>query len=342
MRTLTILASSLIALAACADVGPFRATGSESTADGGMGTTSDGASGMEPDGAVVDDGVPVLVASPPARPSSLAVTPAHVYWVQLDNAKLGRVAKTGGSLQAIDIGSYPDGLTARASEVYWVATDGIRRASDAAFASTAVHTATGLVDALAVTDSSVLFFERGAGVGNDQLRSVPRGGGSPQTLRASLTSPRAVAVAGSTLYTATSDAIEQAPLATPTSATLVASATNGRLSVTTSRACWTVRPNPNLYATEVWCRAQGAAAVQIATAPQYVHALLVTASAVYWIPQANNASTTIQVHRFATGVTSTVWTPPAGWFATALATDGGDLYWLATNDVTGQIWRRAL
>lgn len=344
MRTLMTSTSVMLALAGCADLGPFRAQGDDAQTDGGV--ASDG---RTIDGAITDSGgggggEPMLLANAPARPTHLAVTAGYVYWAQLEDKKIGRAPTTGGSAQAIDGGGYGAGLIGRDTDVYWVAGNALRTASDAAFVAAApLYTSSStLYSTLAVSSTDVLFFEDGSGVDGEQLRTIERGGGSPQTARSPLVSPMALAVEASTLYVAAYGAIDQAPLANPTSTTVVASVSAGRLAVAGSRVCWTVRPDPNAYTIEVWCRAQGSDAVRIATAPQAVFALVVTSSHAYWIPQSNAATTKIQRYSFATGATSTVFTPETGWFATDLASDGTHLYWLETDDATGHVWRRSL
>jgi hypothetical protein len=333
----------LLVLAACSNLGPFRAHGDDDDSDGGDG-------GVTTDGRAVDgapgDGTqlvtPMKLADAPSMPSLFAVAAGYVYWSQLGDSKIGRVAKSGGAVQATAAGGVALSLETRDGDVYWVASDAIRHASDGDFtAGTPLVSSTDLESPLAVSADDVYFFEDGIGVGNDELHKVARGGGSPQLLRSNLGGPRTLAIDGTTLYVAQGLTLEKSTLASPASTSQVAAVSTGRIAAAGGRVCWVSQPDSNVSAHEVWCAYMGGKQ-KIATASQAIMGLAMSASAVYWIPQDTSGSTEVWSHSFATNQNLQIWFPPTGFVVIGVAVDASALYWLTTNDTTGEVWKQPL
>ncbi len=335
--------TSLFVLGACANIGPFRANGE----GGGSGDAGVAGDGRTSDGSVVIDAnlevVPVKLADVSGNPQHIAVSNGYLYWTQLADHKIGRVAKAGGSAQLIDAGGAAYPIATHGGAVFWSTGDDIREASDANFtASAPLHTSTDLLSGLALSTTDFYFFESGIGVGNDELYKRPRSGGSPQLIRSNLSGPRDLAIDGTTLYVAHGSLIQKSALATPTSTTDVDTVSTNRLASGGGRACWVHQPDVNVQTRELWCSSPTAGKNKVATAGQQFLSMAVSSTHVFFIPQANDGSTEIFAYNFATQQISFVAAPPAGTLAISLAVDTSALYWLTSDDVNGEIWKLAL
>jgi hypothetical protein len=339
MRTTIAIA---LLLGACSNLGPFRAhgdgDGDDDASDGGI--TSDG---RAVDGALADGTntvTPTKLVSAGGRPIELAVSSGYVYWTQLDDSKIGRVAKSGGAAQTIAAGGIPQEPTTRDADIYWVASDGIHHASDGSFtASAALYTSTDILVPLAISANDIYFFEDGIGVGNDKLRTLARAGGTPQLIRSDLDGPRTLSIDGSSLYVAHGLTLEKSALATPTSTSLIDAVSTGQLATAAGRACWVTHPDPNVQTREIWCAILGGKQ-KIATAAQQVMSIAMSSSALFWIAQDNTGTTQLWSYDFVTGVKSPLWQQATGTYALSLAVDASTLYWLTTtDDVNGEIWQ---
>lgn len=334
----------ILALGACANVGPFRAASDEGgTGDGGVttdGRTNDGTM-------VLVDADPTVMATKLANvsggPFELAVTNGYVYWTQLDDSKIGRVAKSGGSVQTMSPGGTPLSFEARDGDVYWVMNREIHKTSDGDFtASAPLHANNTLQSQIAVSATDIYVFHDTAGVGDDELHKVPRSGGSASLLRSGLSYPRDVDIDGQTLYVVQDSAIEKAALATPASTTPVETVIGASIESGGGRVCWAFQPDPNVYAIELWCTTAPGAKKKIATAPMELFAFVMSSDHVYWIPRYDDGTTDVLGYSFTTGQTSLIATPAPGTLAIALAIDGTALYWLTSDDTNGEIWKRPL
>lgn len=333
----------ILALGACANVGPFRAASDEGgTGDGGVttdGRTNDGTMLVDADQTVMA----TKLANVSGAPNDLAVTNSYVYWTQLGDYKIGRVAKSGGSVQTMSPGGIPLAFEARDGDVYWVMNREIHKTSDGDFtASAPLHANSGLQSDIAISTTDIYFFHDTAGVGNDELRRVSRSGGSSDLLRSGLSYPRDVDIDDQALYVVQDSTIEKAALATPASTTPVETVIGAAIASGGGRVCWAFQPDTNVYAIELWCTTTPGTKKKIATAPMELFAFVMSSDHVYWIPRYDDGTTDVLGYSFTTGQTSLIATPAPGTLAIALAIDGTALYWLTSDDTNGEIWKRPL
>jgi hypothetical protein len=322
----------LVLLGACSNVGPFRASGDDP--DAGIGT----------DGALVD-GLPqgaVKLADARANPYLLGVTDGYVYWVQYNTGKLARVAKSGGTPQAIIVGGAVFTLKTSGSDVFWLLDNEIRTASDEAFAvKPALYSSTALIDSvgdgIAVSSTDVYFLEDVTDP--DTLMKVPRAGGTATGVRTDLGAPEGVSVDGSDLYIAHGSRIDKSALSTPMNYTQIESVPTGLLASAGGRACWITRPTQD-PSRELWCRFAGQTK-KIGTAPDAILSVTMSTTSVYWVEQITTDTTALQMYDFATNQVKLVQTPTDGrGVIYEIAVDADALYWTAmTSDTAGEIWR---
>jgi hypothetical protein len=321
-------------LGACSNVGPFRAN--DDHADGGAGI--DGTLGdANPPGAT-------KLTDVSGSPYSLGVTDGYVYWVQFDAGKLARVAKSGGPQETIIAGGAVFTLKTSGSDVFWLLDDELRSASDGSFAvKPALYTSTTLIDSVsdgfAVSSADVYLLEDVTDP--DKLIKIPRGGGTPQTVRGDLGAPEGVAVDGTDLYVAHGSRIDKSAVTTPANYTQITSVPTGLLTSAGGRACWITRPTQD-PSREVWCRFGGQTKM-IATAPGVIFQVAMSKTSVYWIEEISADASAVQMYDFTTNQVKLVETPTDGRAAIyEIAVDAAALYWIGmTSDTGGEIWRMA-
>lgn len=333
--------STMFLLAACADLGPFRASDSDELSDAGATGDVDAPPTVMPDASTTPMGA-TKVADAPNEPHGLAVTDDYVYWAASDR-KLRRAMKTSsGSVQSLDIVDHASALAADGHDVYWLAGDDVRKTTDASFTlASPLHTNVDLAGVLALSTDYVYVAERGIGVGNDELHRVPRAGGSAELVRSGIQVPSWLSIDGTTMYVIAGTEVHAAPLSSPSSTTTLDTGFMRLLASGGGRACWVKQPDINLPAVELWCT-QANGKVRVATSPQQFLAVAVTPTHVFYSSQLGTGASELRKHSFAANTSAVVVAATPGIHVSAIAVDATNLYWLTTNDVSGHVWRTSL
>lgn len=323
------LALSLLVLAACADVGPFRSTDGESL-DAGL---SDGP----------DLAPPVKLATSTKSPGQLALTSGFLYMVELGSHGIVSFPRDGGDALIGDAGGAPLALAAGGTTMYWIVDHTVMSFEESASQPKTRLTSPTLVAALGVSATDAFTIDAPPNAPGSISR-LANTGGAATTALGGLASPRAVAASGSMLVWAAGSSVKRASLASLGSAQTIGTdqAFVGAIVFDGTRACWTNATALEVF--DVWCAGPGAAQ-RIATSQIQVNGLALTSTHLYYThrPTANANYSTIESYELATGAKRTL-RETADRYPSSLAADDDALYWveLYASGTTGEIWRMAL
>ncbi|NVB81878.1 MAG: hypothetical protein HOV81_26085 [Kofleriaceae bacterium] len=334
------LAVSVLVLAACADVGPFRSTDGESI-DAGL-SDVDAATTMSDGPAAA---VPVKLATSTKSPSQIVLTSANVYFTELDSQGIVIFPRNGDTPRIGDAGGVPLVLAAGGSTIYWIADHTVKSYSESASQPVTRLTSPTLVNAIGVSATDAFTIDAGPPPnGPGSISRLANAGGAATTVLDGLTSPRAVAASGSTLVWAAGSAVKRAPLASLGSAQTIGTnqTTVFQIVFDGTRACWTNATEFEIY--DVWCAGPGAAQ-RIATAQVQVYGFALTSTHLYYThrPTATANQYVIESYELATGTKRTL-RAVSDRYPSSLAADDDALYWIESypSSSTGEIWRLSL
>lgn len=331
--------ASLALLTACADFGPFRATG-ESSSDAG--SSGDGGGGDAATDGPLPDGasVPVRLATDTGDPYDLIAVGSYLYWAAGD--EIHRVAIAGGSVQELAAGNV-NRLTSGGGKLAWTTTPGVSKSENFA-TPVPLASATGQAKSIAASDTDVFYVT--GDTQNRQIMRVGWAGGTPTPIATSEATLPEVVVGGTNVYWTTyaTNAYElrRAPLSSPTTSTpLTTSSTMVNLAASGSVVCWVEQPNPNESAYDIWCwRNNGR--VRVARARYQIFNLAVTDTAVFYAARADSLDAHIFRYNFATQATTQHDTSGPPWVPYSIAVDGTYLYSVEANEPAREIWRQPL
>jgi hypothetical protein len=327
---------AVLALAGCADIGPFRASSSSSgdSSDSGVaGGDAAGDGARDPDATVI--AAPEAIATTVDEPLELSVSGGYVFWAELGSSyAVARVAVAGGQVKRLALADVPY-LTTTDGLAFWTSTTSVAAVNSALTASTPLATSGPFSFSLAVSADHVYFVRKVSSTWS--IERVPRAGGTVEPLYTALTSAPVLGGGMSSLYWLYNGELRRSAFTSPTTYTVEATGVTPSVRVGGATACWVTQPDPNVYSYDVWCQHQGQK-TKVSPANPQVFDLAVGDDAVYIAARIDSTTGRIRRYDFATKQLSTPYAASAGGLPTAVAHDASYLYWIESYAV----WRQAL
>ncbi|WP_437285086.1 hypothetical protein [Sorangium sp. So ce406] len=200
LRSFLLLASAAF-LSACASeiILDTAGVGTTASGSGGAGGSLDGSDGA---GGAPAPRVPVVLASGPTEPTSMAVDATHIYWTAGDEVL--KLPLDGGSPIALASGFYPGkGIALDADHVYWIALyDAVLKVPKSGGPAVVVASLSTGAQNVAVDDQSVYMGEWGSEEvdGFAKIVKAPKTGGALSDVAQAKNSVDVVATDASSVY----------------------------------------------------------------------------------------------------------------------------------------------